>query len=164
MPGSQTTRGQADTRAGVSVGVAFHETYRVGTPEKITYAAQRLACTLPYRRFAGTLADACARLGVDADRYSFIAADSHRLLLAGLPAHKLLISAGMACSRGRLQSASPSQQRPDTVQLAVRDPQALPELHAACPAARLHAELLQPRREPLRAMPSGRPRAISRMA
>ena len=33
------------------------------------------------------LADANARLGVDVGRYSFILADSHRLLLAGLPAH-----------------------------------------------------------------------------
>jgi hypothetical protein len=40
---------------------------------------------LPGRRFADTLAGDCARLGADADRYSFIAADSHRLLLAGLP-------------------------------------------------------------------------------
>jgi len=46
---------------------------------------------LPGRRFADTLAGDCARLGADADRYSFIAADSHRLLLAGLPAHKWLI-------------------------------------------------------------------------
>ncbi|MGO8855319.1 MAG: hypothetical protein ACLQO1_06365, partial [Steroidobacteraceae bacterium] len=38
-------------------------------------------------RFAGTLADTCAQLGVNVDRYSFIATDSHRLLLAGLPAH-----------------------------------------------------------------------------
>jgi hypothetical protein len=91
MPGSQTTRGQTGTRAGVSVRVAFHESYRVGTPEKITYAAQWLACTLPCRRFTDTLADAGARLGADADRYSFIAADSHRLLLAGLPAHNPLI-------------------------------------------------------------------------
>jgi hypothetical protein len=30
---------------------------------------------------------ACARLGVDAVRYSFIAVDLHHLLLAGLPAH-----------------------------------------------------------------------------
>src|ERR1700730_8101569 len=71
-------------------------------------------------------------------------------------------------SRGvcdRLRSASPSQQRPDAVQLAVRDPQALPELHhAASPAARLHAELLQLRREPLRAPLSDRLRAVSRMA
>jgi hypothetical protein len=39
-------------------------------PESI--AAQRLACTFPYRRFADILADACARLGADAVRYSFI--------------------------------------------------------------------------------------------
>ena len=42
--------------------------------------------------------------------------------------------------------------------------QALSELHPACPAARLYAELLQPRRESLRAMPGGRLRAVSRMA
>ena len=48
-----------------------------------------LACTLPCRRFAGILADANARLGADADRYSFIAVDLHHLLLAGLPAHLL---------------------------------------------------------------------------
>ena len=72
----------------------------------------------------------------------------------------------LSLGRGRWepQSASPSQQRPDAVQLTVRDAQALPKLHAACPAARLHAELPHPRRESLRAMPSGRPRAVSRMA
>jgi hypothetical protein len=42
---------------------------------------------LPYRRFADILADACARLGADVDRYSFIVTDFHHLLLAGLPAH-----------------------------------------------------------------------------
>ena len=41
----------------------------------------------PYRRFADILADACARLGADAVRYSFIAVDSHHLLHDGLPAH-----------------------------------------------------------------------------
>jgi hypothetical protein len=92
MPGSQTTRGQTVTRHSVSVCVAFHDSYRVSTPEKITYAAQWLACTLPCRRFTDTLADAGARLGADADRYSFTVADSHRLLLAGLPAHNRLIS------------------------------------------------------------------------
>jgi len=92
MPGSQTTQGQMDARDRVSIHVAFRQTYGVGTPEILTYAAQWLAYTLPCRRFAGTLADACARLGVDADRYAFIVADSHRLLLAGLPAHKFLIS------------------------------------------------------------------------
>ena len=42
---------------------------------------------VPCRRFADILADACARLGADVGRYSFIAVDLHPLLLAGLPAH-----------------------------------------------------------------------------
>jgi len=46
-----------------------------------------LAYALPYRRFADALADACARLGADVGRYSFIVVDFHHLLLAGLPAH-----------------------------------------------------------------------------
>src|SRR5882762_8851210 len=50
-------------------------------------AAQWLACTFPCRRFADILADACARLGADVVRYSFIVVDLHHLLLAGLPAH-----------------------------------------------------------------------------
>jgi hypothetical protein len=41
----------------------------------------------PYRRFTSVLANSDARLGVDAVRYSFVASDFHRLLLAGLPAH-----------------------------------------------------------------------------
>jgi hypothetical protein len=41
----------------------------------------------PYRRFAAALTDCDARLGADMDRYSFIASDLHRLLVAGLPAH-----------------------------------------------------------------------------
>src|SRR5262245_61467056 len=44
---------------------------------------------LPCRRFADTLAGACARLGADADLYSFIVVDLHHPLLAGLPAHLL---------------------------------------------------------------------------
>jgi hypothetical protein len=58
-----------------------------GVPGTGTFAAQWLACTLPCRRFADTLTDACARLGADVGRYSFIVVDSHHLLLAGLPAH-----------------------------------------------------------------------------
>jgi hypothetical protein len=94
MPGSQTTQGRLDTRAGVSDRVAFRVSYLVGTLREITFAAQWLAYTLPCRRFADTLTDACARLGANADRYSFIATDSHRLLLAGLPAHNLVILRG----------------------------------------------------------------------
>jgi hypothetical protein len=91
MPGSQTTQGRSDTRTSVPARVAFRQTYGVGTLRNNTFAAQWLAYTLPCRRFADTLAGACARLGANVDRYSFIATDSHRLLLAGLPAHKSLI-------------------------------------------------------------------------
>jgi len=48
------------------------------------FAAQWPAYVLPYRRFVVTLASANARLGADADRYSFTVADFHHLLLAGL--------------------------------------------------------------------------------
>jgi len=91
MPGSKTTQGRQDTRAGVSDHIAFRVTYGVGTLGVITFAARWLAYTLPCRRFADILADICARLGASADRYSFTATDFHRLLLAGLPAHKPLI-------------------------------------------------------------------------
>src|SRR5258707_7789721 len=60
-------------------------------------AAQWLACTFPYRRFADILADACARLGADVVRYSFIVVDLHHLPPAGLPAH--------LCKNSDVQSA-----------------------------------------------------------
>jgi len=45
----------------------------------------------PLPTLADVLADVCARLGADVGCYSFIAVDSHHLLLdlllAGLPAH-----------------------------------------------------------------------------
>src|ERR1700738_2004034 len=59
---------------------------------------------LPCRRFADVLADACARLGADVDRYSFIAVDFHHILLAGLPAHSLALRP--AHSRGHLYVTS----------------------------------------------------------
>jgi len=46
---------------------------------------------LPCRRFADVLADACARLGADVGRYSFIAVDSHgrfRVKWSGSSAHQ----------------------------------------------------------------------------
>jgi hypothetical protein len=49
-----------------------------------------LRCTYPYRRFAAPLAENSARLGADADRYSFIAMDFHHLIPAGLPALRQL--------------------------------------------------------------------------
>jgi hypothetical protein len=87
MPGSPTTPGWPSARIGALGHIAFHYTDSVGTRNQFSIAAQWLACTFPCRRFADTLADACARLGADVGRYSFIAVDLHHLLLAGLPAH-----------------------------------------------------------------------------
>jgi hypothetical protein len=70
-----------------SAHVAFRITNCVGIQEKCSFAAQWLACMLPYRRFADILTDACARLGADMGCWPFIVVDFHLLLLAGLPAH-----------------------------------------------------------------------------
>jgi hypothetical protein len=87
MPGSPTTPGWPSARVGALGHIVFHYTDSVGTRNQFSIAAQWLACTSPYRRFADILADACARLGADVGRYSFTAVDLHHLLLAGLPAH-----------------------------------------------------------------------------
>ena len=87
MPGSPTTPGWPSARVGALGHIAFRYTDSVGTRNQFSIAAQWLACTFPCRRFADILADACARLGADVGRYSFIAVDLHHLLLAGLPAH-----------------------------------------------------------------------------
>jgi hypothetical protein len=49
---------------------------------ELLFAAPWLAYVLPYRRFADTLASGNARLGADADRYSFTVVDLHLLLSA----------------------------------------------------------------------------------
>jgi hypothetical protein len=87
MPGSPTTPGRPRACAGARRRIAFRYTDSVGTRNQFSFAAQWLACMYPCRRFADTLTDACARLGVDVARYTFIAVDLHHLLLAGLPAH-----------------------------------------------------------------------------
>jgi len=87
MPGSQTTPGHRSARGIAPRCIAFRLDNSVGARYFISIAAQWLACTYPYRRFADTLADACARLGADVVCYSFIAVDSHHFLLTGLPAH-----------------------------------------------------------------------------
>ena len=79
MPGSPTTPGWPSARVGALGHIAFHYTDSVGTRNQFSIAAQWLACTSPYRRFADILTDACARLGADVGRYSFIAVDLHRL-------------------------------------------------------------------------------------
>src|SRR6202795_3656265 len=88
MPGSSTTPGCPSACVGALGHIAFRYTDSVGTRNQFSIAAPWLACTFPYRRFADILADACARLGADVVRYSFIVVDLHHLLLAGLPAHR----------------------------------------------------------------------------
>ena len=90
MPGSPTTPGRSGTCVSAPDHVAFRRCDSVGARNISTFAAQWLACTLPYRRFADLLADACARLGADVVRYTFIVMDLHLLLLAGLPAHRII--------------------------------------------------------------------------
>jgi len=87
MPGSWTSPDRPRARANAPVRVAFRGGKRVGVRGDKTFAAQWLACTIPCRRFAGTLTGTDARLGADVDRYSFTVVDLHHLLLAGLPAH-----------------------------------------------------------------------------
>jgi hypothetical protein len=69
---------------------------------------QWLAYAIPYRRFADILTNACARLGANADRYSFIAVDFHHILLASLLAHAALgttlpAAPASACARFRFR-------------------------------------------------------------
>jgi hypothetical protein len=82
--GSSTTPGCPDARADASVHVAFRLRNSVGAQDANLCEAQLLAYAFPYRRFAAALAGVRARLRVDADRYSLIVSDFHRLLLAGL--------------------------------------------------------------------------------
>jgi hypothetical protein len=79
-----------DTCDDASIRVAFHENDHVGTRDYLAFAAQWLAYVLPCRRFAATLTGASARLGADADRYSFIVVDLHHLLLAGFDRRTIL--------------------------------------------------------------------------
>jgi hypothetical protein len=87
MPGSPTTPSRPGARAGVPGRVAFRTANGVGTREYCVFVAQWLACALPCRRCAVTLAGDAARLGAGVGRYSFTVMDLHHLLLAGLPAH-----------------------------------------------------------------------------
>jgi hypothetical protein len=91
MPGSTTTPGRPDARAGASEHVAFRYTDSVGARDSFSIAAQWLACPFPCRRFADVLTDACARLGADVVCYSFIVEDSHgrfRVKWSGSSAHQ----------------------------------------------------------------------------
>ena len=91
MPGSQTTPGPTGARNNAPADFAFRRVNNVGTRIANTFAAQWLAYTLPYRRFADALTVACARIRGDVDCCSFIAVDFHHILLASLPAHSLAL-------------------------------------------------------------------------
>ena len=86
MPGSQTTPGPTGARNNASADFAFRQVNNVGTRVDNDFAAQWLAYTLPYRRFADALASACARIGGD-------------VVLAGLPAHLLTLRPAGSLSR-----------------------------------------------------------------
>ena len=81
MPGSPTTPGRPSARVVALGHIAFRYTDSVGTRDQFSIAAQWLARTFPCRRFADILADACARLGADVVRYSFIVVDLHHFSL-----------------------------------------------------------------------------------
>jgi hypothetical protein len=87
VPGSATPPDRRCACDDARLRVAFRFLNSVGVRISNSFVAQWLARTFPYRRFADTLADVCARLGANVDRYSFIAVDLHHLLHAGLPAH-----------------------------------------------------------------------------
>src|SRR5260370_31831638 len=53
--------------------------------------AIRLLTLIVAPHFAVILTEDCARIGGDVGCYSFIAVDSHHILLAGLPAHSLAL-------------------------------------------------------------------------
>jgi hypothetical protein len=83
MPGAVTTPDRPGTRDIAPVHVAFHMRNCVGIRDDKAFVVQWLAYALPYRRFAGVLADICARLGADVVCYAFTVRDLHPLLLAG---------------------------------------------------------------------------------
>jgi hypothetical protein len=76
MPGSLTTQDRAVARDSASARVAFRLWNSVGSPVSFSFAARWLACTLPYRRFARTLADAAhgsgpMRIATPSSRWTF---------------------------------------------------------------------------------------------
>ena len=88
MPGSQTTRGGANPRAGGPAPIAFCCHDGIGAPDYIAFAAHNLACTHPCQRFAGHLAALTHDSGPVWDATPFTVMDSHLQPPAGLPAHR----------------------------------------------------------------------------
>src|SRR5208283_2547392 len=98
MPGSSTTPGRTGTRDDAPTMLPSVKTTTSAPGLIQAFAAQWPAYVLPCRRFVVTLASANARLGADADRYSFTVADFHHLLLAGLTGAPFIL---FSCSTSR---------------------------------------------------------------
>lgn len=71
MPGSTTAPSRPGARNSAPVRVAFHHQNGVGTRKDMDFAAQWLPYAIPCRRFAGILANTCARFGADVVCYAF---------------------------------------------------------------------------------------------
>ena len=87
MPGSQTAPGRTGTRNNAPVRLAFRNEYSVGAQIDLDFRGSMAGLCDPLptlrRHPHGSLRTARGRCGL----LSFIVADLHRLLLAGLPAH-----------------------------------------------------------------------------
>ena len=88
MPGSLTSPGRTEARLSPPL-VSPSALRKTSAPGMTLLSRLNGWPARSCRRFAGVLANADARLGANADRYSFIAVDFHHLLLASLPAHTL---------------------------------------------------------------------------
>jgi hypothetical protein len=146
MPGSSTTPGRPSACDVALEHVAFRYTDSVSTRNQFSIAAQWLACTSPCRRFADILADAYARLGVDAVRYSFIVVDLHHLLLAGLPAH-LCENSNVELARRKFVSITMNRKR-TALAVAVERGKGRKQFCAFSARARFHTGWTQTRHRP----------------
>jgi len=87
MPGSATSPGRTETRDVASARIAFRRDKSVSARNNYLSRLNGWPMRPPADASPRTSRSDDARLGANADRYSFIAADFHRLLLASLPAH-----------------------------------------------------------------------------
>ena len=103
MPGSATSPGRRRARDVAPARFAFRRDNGVGARNNYLSRLNGWPMRTPADASPRASRTDDARLGADADRYSFIAADFHRLLLAGLPAHchsnAVMLRAGIDRSR-----------------------------------------------------------------
>ena len=112
---SRTASRQCPAHDSGSVWIATPSLYRIFTVYLLpVFPAHRgsmagLYTSLPTLRRHPRLAEACAWLEADVDRYSFIVMDLYQLLLAGLPAHSLsFVSLIHTCPEVHLRHFDPN--------------------------------------------------------